>query len=811
MKVSVNWLKEYIDIDASVDELAERLTMLGLEVEDIEKLGAEYTNMVVGRVLEVRRHPSADRLTVCLVDPGGSHLQIVCGAPNVAPGQIVVVALQGAEVPHNQHDPEGRPFVVSTIKIRGENSQGMICSAYELGLGDDRDGILLLNQKAIPGTPLARYLGTEDTVLEIGITPNRPDALSHVGIAREIGVIYSRKVRLPAKPLKEAKKNVSAMVTVVIEDVLKCPRYTGRIVSGVTIGESPTWIRNRLSAVGIRPVNNVVDVTNYVLMEIGQPLHAFDYDRINGASIILKAGTPGQPFVALDGKTRIMRGSELLICDLKGPIAIAGIMGGANTEITPKTKCVFIESAHFNAVSIRRTSRYLGLSTDASQRFERGSDPNITDWAADRAAYLIRELCGGEILKGRIDVYPRKIQPRKIKLRVEKVNEVLGTSLGGKEIYGLLKRNSLTLHEPPGKSEGRTLSVEVPTRRPDIERDIDLIEEIARVYGYDKVPVKTQTLLDYPESSTDRDFEGFLRNWLEGAGFNEIVTNSMTEVGIAALASERYVGIANPISRDMAALRTSLIPSLLAVVRHNIDHGANDLRLFEIGKTYFKNGSMEDPSAPGGFTEDSRVIIGLVGMASPRGWHAAPRKCDLGDIKGEVEALLDKIFLDKIKFIPYSTTKALTDMGIAVEINGRQAGYFGRVGREELKQFDIEDEVFVAELSIEALREHAGGIRKYRRLPKYPVVLRDIAITVDRQVEIARIAEVIHDAGAPLLSKATLFDVYMGEQVNSSKKSCAFALEFMSEDHTLTQQEVDGVMKKIIDKLDSALHASLRT
>src|ERR1041384_3834186 len=811
MKVSLNWLKDYIPIDITVTELAERLTMLGLEVEDIEHLGAQFRNIVVGNVLEVRRHPSADRLTVCTVDPGGEPLSIVCGAPNVASGEMVAVALPGAEVPHNQHDPNGGPFVVTTVKIRGETSHGMICSAYELGLGDDRDGILLLDPGAKPGTPLAQYLGTEDIVLEIGVTPNRPDALSHIGIAREIGVIYSRKLRIPSKPLKEGKRSAAGSASVTVEDPLNCPRYTARILHGVSIGESPAWIRNRLNAVGIRPVNNVVDVTNYVLMEIGQPLHAFDYDRIAGHGIIVKSAVPGMTFITLDGKSRTLRGSELMICDHDGPIALAGVMGGANTEITTGTKSVFIESAYFNAASVRKASKYFSLSTDASQRFERGTDPNMTAWAADRAAYLIRELCGGEILKGRIDVYPRKIRPRNVKLRFEKVNEVLGTSLGSKEIYTILKRNSLIPRAPAVTSSKGAVTVEVPTRRPDIEREVDLIEEVARVYGYDRIPVRTRSILEYHEAPPERDFEGFLRGWLEGCGFNEIVTNSMTEVGIATLTSEHYVSLTNPISKEMAALRTSLVPSLLAVMGHNMAHGTHNLRLFEVGKAYFRNGSTGASTVVPGFEEESRLIIGMAGLASPRSWYGPPRKCDIGDLKGEVEALLEKILLDKFKFIPYPTTKALTDIRIGVEINGREAGYLGRVGGEQLKKFEIEDEVFIAELSLEALRDQSAGTRKYRPLPKYPSVLRDIAITVDQHVEIGRIEEEIKGAGSPLLKMINLFDVYKGEQVKSAKKSCAFALEFMSEDHTLTQQEVDGVMKKIIDRLGSVLHASLRT
>ncbi|HEY6192083.1 MAG TPA: phenylalanine--tRNA ligase subunit beta [Bacteroidota bacterium] len=812
MKLSLNWLKEYVGISAPVSELAERLTMLGLEVEDVHDLGERYKGFIIGAVLDVRKHPGADKLVLCRVNTGAEILEIVCGAPNVGSGQRVVVALPGAVVPHDQHDPQGKPFKVTRAKIRGEVSNGMICSEYELDLGGDRDGILILGDGAKPGQALADYLGLDDIVLEIGVTPNRPDALSHIGIAREIALLYTGKLTIPSARIKEAKKKASGAARVRIEDRINCPRYTARVVEGVTIADSPEWIKKRLTAVGIRPVNNVVDITNYVLMEIGQPLHAFDYDKIAGKEIIVRQSAKGESFTTLDGKARLLQGSELMICDRSGAIALAGVMGGANSEISASTRNVFIESAYFNPRSIRRTSKALGLSTDASQRFERGMDPNGTVWAADRAASLIQSECGGEILKGRIDVYPRKVTPRRIPLRVEKVNDLLGITLTAKEISQLLKRLWIfPAQKKTSKLASAQLTFEAPTWRPDLEREIDLIEEVARVYGYDRIDAKSGAEVRYAETTHSDDFEGYLRQLLSGSGFNEMVTNSMQERSVAGLTSEHVVEIANPISKDMAALRTSLIPSLLSVVGNNISHGSRDIRLFEIGKAYFREDTPPNQGSTPEFREETRLVLGLSGSALPRSWDRKPRQFDMSDLKGEVEALFNKIFLDKFKFIPYSTTKALTEVGLSIEINGRDAGMMGRIRADVLKKFEVEQDLFVAELSIDALESSRSGVRSYRPLPRYPSVVRDLALTVDQAVETGRIEEEIRSAGGQLLTKVELFDIFSGEQIEAGKKSCAFALEFMSEDHTLVQEEVDKIMEKIIQRVASRLQATLRS
>ena len=812
MNISLNWLRDYITIKAPVKELAERLTMFGLEVERTRELGERYDKYVVGEVLDVRRHPSADKLWLCDVNVGSQKLQIVCGAPNVAAGQRVAVATVGAVVAHDQHDPEGRPFVIRQAQIRGELSAGMICSAFELDLGEDREGILVLTGRSRVGMPLADYLGLEDTILEIGVTPNRPDALSHFGVAREIGAMLSSQARLPRVGIKEDRQRAVTYARVRILDVEDCPRYTARIVLDVKVGESPGWIKDRLNAVGVRPVNNIVDITNYVLMEIGHPLHAFDYDRINGHSIMIRKASAGEPFVTLDNKARTLRGSELLICDAERPIAIAGVMGGANSEISEETRSVLIEGAYFAPRSIRRTSKSLGISTEASQRFERGADPNITEWAVDRAASLIKESCGGRVLKGRIDEYPKKILPRRVKLRLGRTNELLGTNLTAKEVSSFLMRLSIPLvGSGKGLRPSGDLAFRIPTWRPDLEHEINLVEEVARVFGYSKIETSARSLLSYPHNPPERDYTETIREWLVGSGYNEIVTNSMQDKSLASISSESYVEIANPISKDMAALRTSLIPSALGVIRHNIFHGTKDFRVFEFGKVYFRNGASEGNGSIPGFREEDRLLLGYTGMTGPRNWDRNQPQSDIPFVKGELETLFEKIFLDKHKFIPYPTTKALTEVGLSVEINGRSAGMMGLVGRELLRDFEIDQDVFVAELSIEPLVRSLGQPRRYRELPKYPSLMRDLALIVDAGVPVEKIGEEIRAAGRPLLSRMELFDVYTGEQIDSGKKSCAFALEFMTEDHTLTQQEVDGVMKQIIDRVSLRLQATLRS
>ncbi len=811
MRISLNWLKQYIDVQISTDELSQRLTMSGFEVESVEHLGGKYNSFVVGHVVEVGKHPKADRLVVCRVDVGSEILQIVCGAPNVGTNQKVSVGLVGAKIPRNQHDVEAKSFKLSDVKIRGVESHGMICSEYELDLGDDKEGIMVLKPEAKPGTPLSEYFNLNDVVFEIGITPNRPDALSHIGIAREVGAFLDEAIKVPSILLKECKRSINDFAAIKIEDTMNCPRYTARVIFDIKVGPSPEWLQKRLDAIGIRPINNIVDVTNYVLMECGHPLHAFDYDKISDHTIVVRSALSGESFTTLDHKTRTLCADTLMICDRKKHLAIAGIMGGEQSEISNSTTKILIESAYFNPQSIRKTSKNFSLSTDASQRFERGADPNITRWAVDRASQLIQEICGGEVLKGVIDCYPNRILEKEVELRVDKTNDILGLTLSAKEISFLLKKFQIELVGDSDKPIYRNnLRFRVPTFRPDIEREIDLIEEVARGYGYDNIDVKTTSSVNFSKDITTTDFFDELRQCAIGSGFMEVITNSMQDFSITIIATDKIVKIANPISKDMEALRTSLIPSLLNIVHHNIDRGIKDLRLFEIGKVYFHNKHDGKGKFIQDFLEVDKIIFMFCGLRRPQVWDEKPQNLDIFDIKGEAIAFINKISLDNIKFIPYSNTDALTEYGLSIENNGENLGSIGVVRREILTIFSIDQEVYVLELNIEQLESIRKKKKKFRNLPKYPSVIRDIAIIVNEDIPVERIADEIRTVCKNLLNKLLLFDIYKGDQIGARKKSCAYALEFMAEDHTMTQDEIDQIMLSIVQRVEKNLNATIR-
>ncbi len=811
MKTSLNWLKKYVDIRISEKTLAEKLTMAGFEVESVEKPGEKYEHFVIGHVQSVEKHPFADRLTVCGVDTGDGIRQIICGAPNVSPGQCVVVGLPGAVVPHDQHDPEGKPFTLTQAKIRNVDSFGMICSEFELGLGPDKEGILVLSEAAAPGTPAARYFGLEDTIFEIGITPNRPDAMSHIGLAREIAAIFGKKLKNPSYKVKTSKIKIGGVLKVKVLDPDDCPRYSARVVRNVKVGESPKWLRDLLTRIGIRPVNNIVDITNYVLMEFGHPLHAFDYDRISEKTIVVRRAKEGEKFVTLDHKERGLSRDTLLICDPVKAIALAGVMGGLNSEISGSTKDIIIESAYFNPRSIRKTSKLFGLSTDASQRFERGADPNATLIALDRAASLIAEICGGEILNGVVDMYKRKITKRRVVVRLKKLNEILGTSLGVSTIKDIL--NKLML-EPKvlGGSKGDTVKVQctIPTFRPDIAEEIDLIEEVARVHGYNNIPEKPSTNLLLQSEPQAPDFSAALREWLIGGGYREVINNSMQDIPTAMIASGNIVRIANPISNEMAAMRTSMLPGMLGVIRHNIFHGTRDLRLFEFGKVYMHAGRDESASPDGTYNEEPRFILAWSGCVEPGGWDRKSRNFDIFDAKGEIDSLGRKISLDNIKFIPYSTTDPLTQTGLRIEIQGCYAGSIGLVHKKILDTFEIEQDVYFAELLTDVLLKGQGEEKTFTQLPRFPVVERDLALVVDKSVPHESVLEEFYRAKASFLRSADLFDIYTGDQIGEGKKSLAYRLYFMADDHTLSQGEIDNSVRLIIQQVASVFNASIR-
>lgn len=564
-------------------------------------------------------------------------------------------------------------------------------------------------------------------------------------------------------------------------------------------------MQDRLTAIGLRPINNIVDITNYVLMETGQPLHAFDYDTLADHTVVVKCAKDGEKFTTLDGKERDLRSDTLMICDADKPIAIAGVMGGANTEISDRTKNVLIESANFDPGSIRRTSRYLGLSTDASQRFERGVDVEMSLYAANRAVQLLHELAGGEVLKGTIDVYPRKLRPQQITLRVSRTNAVLGTSLSQPEIVDFLKRLQVKVL----KQLKDALLCVAPSYRYDLLEEIDLIEEVARAYGYDRIETKTRTTVDFTKPLKTASLQEGLRNYLIGAGFHEMLTYSLQEKGKGLLTGEKAVEVLNPVSAEASVLRTSLIPGALIVVRHNRAHGTNELRLFEIGNVFALKGD-EPTDRLDDFAEDERIIVVLNGNVVPQQYGSEHRSVDFYDLKGEVQALLAKFCLDKYRFISYDTASALIEGALAVEINGTYAGLLGKVGKSIAERFEIDEPVFVCELRTSAFEANWLSEKKLHPLPRFPSVHRDLAFVVDSYMLHEVVERTIREAGGTLLANLVLFDLYQGDQVGAGKKSLAYSLEFQPLDRTLTDREIDAEVSRIVQRVAEACKGKLR-
>ena len=806
MKISHRWLKDYIRFRLSPAELSDKLSMLGLEVGSYEDMAAKYDKILVGKVLTKTKHPNADRLVLCTVDTGKEILEIVCGAPNVAAGQKVAVALVGARIPRNQHDPDGKPFVLERAMIRGIESNGMICSAYELGLGEDADGILVLDDKARTGTSLARYLGATDIVYEMEVTANRGDWMSHIGVAREMQGFAKAEASLPRVKIRESKTEARRVATIKILDSRKCLRYSSRILRNITVGPSPKWLQDRLSAVDIRPVNNVVDVTNYVMMETGQPLHAFDFDLLSGHAIVVRCAEEGEGFTTLDGKARTLNSEILMICDGSRPVAIAGVMGGANSEISNKTTSVLIESANFDPGSVRRAAKIIGLSTDASQRFERGVDIEMTAYAANRVAQLLQSLSGAEVLKGVIDVYPKKPGRRTIKLRIDRANRILGTSLTLDHMVALLKRLRI---KPVLRTRGGVV-LEVPSSRKDLVEEIDVIEEVARIYGYDKIAAKTNATVDFSKPRQVESLQDELRDYLVGAGFSEMLTLSLQDSLSGNLMGGKAVEVLNPVSAEASVLRASLIPGALQSVKHNRSHGEKNLRCFELGNVFslregFSKSTLE------GFDEEERILLLLAGEISRPQYGIQGRKADIFDLKGEIAALLSKFHLDKYRFISYDNAGALIETALAVEINGTYTGFLGKITRSLAIRFGIEDDVFISELKTKVIDQNRVVEKKYRTLPRFPRVTRDLSFVVDASLPQERVEEAIKKSGGSLLSGVTLFDLYVGDRIGPGKKSLAFTLELQPMDRTLTDSEADELIGRIVVHVQAECHAKLRS
>ena len=800
MKISLNWLNDYIDLKSiPVDQIISTLNMSGLEVEDVINEREIYKDFITALVVEKVKHPNADKLSVCKVSDGKNILQVVCGAPNVQADQKIVFAPIGTIIPNGG-------YKISKAKLRGVESFGMICSENELLISNDHSGIMVLDNSVKEGTPISDVLGLNDVILDIAITPNRPDALSHIGVARDLSALFNLELKIPSIKLIESAKESSSAAEIIIEDKKNCPRYSSRIILNVDIKESPEWLKNRLTKIGLRPINNVVDVTNYVMYECGQPLHAFDLDRLEGKKIIVGSTDVESKFVTLDSKERDLPKNTLLICDAAKPIAIAGVMGGENSEINSATKNILIESAYFNPSSIRRTSRLLGLSTDASYRFERTTNFDQTVWASERAAQLISELGGGEILKHSIDIYPVNIQLNQVKLRFNQVKRILGFDIASNRINEIiLKLGFKILNE-----NSESLQLLVPAFRPDIEREIDVIEEIARINGYDNIPTETKISFSFKKNIDQTSFSDSIRNVCTSLGLFEMINNPLQSEKVAGITGQK-IKVLNPQNLDMEFLRTSLLPGALTIVGKNNNLGEKDLALFEIGDVFNLGEGKNSINSFEDFTESQRLLILLSGRNSLKEWYSDEDFFDLYSLKGLVDSFLVKFSLDNVlNDVYYASGNEIFDLFIGKTIQNNQIGSGGRVRKNILKQFGIAQNVFAFEFDIEQLKHINADNKKYSEPLKYPKVVRDFAFILDDSITYEQLRKFIQSKSSELLKSVKLFDVFSNKSLGENKRSLAIQLEYYSIERTLTDEEVEKEWSQLINLIQKEFRAQLR-
>ena len=798
MKISLNWIKDYINLEGiSTEEIVEKLTMSGLEVEDYDDQNKKYSEIVVGLVKDVMKHPDADKLTVCTVFDGKTDFQVVCGAPNVKAGQNVAFAPVGSIIPKGNLE-------MKIVKIRGVESYGMICAEDELELSSDHSEIMILDDDLTAGTKISDALKLNDVILDIAITPNRPDALSHIGVAREPSAIFNRELRIPKLDFLESQQDINQIAKVEIEDKINCPRYSAKVVTGLTIKESPEWLKNKLIKIGLRPINNVVDVTNFILHELGQPLHAFDLDQLANKKIIVKSLTEDLKFITLDSKERILPSGTMMIRDGKCAVAIAGVMGGQNSEVTQSTKNILIESAYFNPTSIRRTSKKLQLSSDSSYRFERGADPSNTVFAAQRAAQLIASIAGGEIAKGVIDEYPVKLKQNEVKFRFARMKKLLGYEVPKAEVIKIFQKLGINLL----KDMGEALEVIVPTSRPDIEREVDLIEEVARIAGYDKIPVIEKVSITLHKRKDDFDLEDKIRESAVALGFNEMVNNPLVPES-EAIVTGIPIEITNPQSQDMAFLRTSLLVSALHVISNNIKKGEKDIAVFEIGNIFEKlKGNLASFSD---FTEKRKLLLILTGKKQNRQWYSPEEEFDIFDLKGVVSAFLSKFSLDNVLNDSYNSIQnKIYEYQFTINIKDSVFGIGGKLNKNILKTFDINQSVFSFECDLSILKQLSGQSRNFNELLKYPKVYRDFAFLFDKSINYTSVKDFILKESSGILKYAELFDLFESKEIGEDKKSMAFNLEYYDFSRTLTDEEVEKDFQILINKVQKNFNAILR-
>ncbi|WP_101690001.1 phenylalanine--tRNA ligase subunit beta [Dysgonomonas massiliensis] len=819
MNISYNWLKDYLDFDLNPTETADALTSIGLEcgsVEEVETIKGGLNGLVIGEVLTCVDHPNSDHLHITTVNLGdGNPVQIVCGAANVAAGQKVVVATVGATLYSGEES-----FTIKKSKIRGEESFGMICAEDEIGIGTSHDGIIVLPADAVPGTLAKDYYNIKsDYVIEVDITPNRVDAASHFGVARDLAAYLKQNV----KPTDLKKPSIDNFATKASDDYIKvqvdnseaCPRYSGVTIKGVTVTESPDWLKDRLNLIGLRPINNIVDITNFVLHEFGHPLHAFDAQHITGGKVIVKTLPEGTKFITLDEVEHTLSERDLMICNEEEGMCIAGVFGGLKSGVTEATKDIFLESAYFNPTWVRKTARRQGLNTDSSFRFERGADPNNTLYALKRAALLIQEIAGGEIVGELIDIYPTPINNAIVELTYDKVNQVIGKNIPAETVDSILE--SLEIR-PAGDAEDR-LILSVPTYRVDVQRDVDIIEDILRIYGYNNVEISenVNSNLSYKsQSDKSYDLQNLISEQLTGSGFNEIMNNSLTKESYYTESNiypiKNCVKLLNPLSNDLSVMRQTLLFGGLESVAFNRNHKNPDIRFYEFGNCYFYDADKKvEGETLKEYSEEFHLGIWISGNSITNCWTAADEKSSVYQLKAYVENILSRIGISSDKYSYSQFSNELYSAAISIKTRNRELGIIGIVSKKVLKAMDINAEVFYADLNWDSLmKEIKKHSVTYTEISKYPAVSRDFALLLDKAVLFEDIVNVAQKAERKLLKSVKLFDVYEGKNLPEGKKSYAVNFILQDEEKTLNDKQIDAIMKKIQTSLEKELGAQLR-
>lgn len=817
MTISYSWLKEYIKIDIEPEKVAQILTSIGLEVESFEKhqtIKGGLEGIVIGEVLTCEKHPDADKLSKTTVNVGlAEPLHVVCGAPNVAQGQKVAVATVGTKMYFNDQE-----IVIKKAKIRGELSEGMICAEDELGLGTSHAGIMVLDSSAVVGTPAKEYFKIEDDyIFEIGLTPNRIDAASHFGVARDLAAYLNlEKPTKAVKPSVESFKIDNDKLHIPIEIINSelCPRYSGITISNIKIGPSPEWLQKRLKSIGLNPINNVVDVTNFVLHEIGQPLHAFDVDAITGNKVIVKTLSEGTPFVTLDSNERKLSSEDLMICNTKDGMCIAGVFGGLKSGVSNTTTKVFLESACFNSVSIRKTARRYGLSTDASFRFERGTDPNITIWALKRAAMLIKELAGGEISSDIVDVYPKPVDDFMVEYNLKRTTTFIGKEIPANTIKKILEGLEIKIV----KEDSDNWTLAVPPYRVDVQREADVVEDVLRIYGYNNVEFseKVNSTLSYSKRPDTHQIINLISDYLTSNGFNETMCNSLTKSSyykdLNTFPAANTVQILNPLSNDLSGMRQTLLFGGLESVQRNTNHRNLNLKLYEFGNCYkFVTDADRSKEPLKSYNEDLRFGIWLTGEKTAESWIQKPQAASFYTIKGYVHSILNRFGFDTDSLTIEEAPSDIFEYGLSYIFKNKPLVTFGLVNRNILESFDIKAEVFFAEFKWNLVFEHSVSLKiVYKELPKFPEVKRDLALLIDKNITYGQIQKLAYATERKLLKRVNLFDVYQGKNLGENKKSYAVSFILVDESKTLTDVQIDKTMNNLIAVFGKELGAQIR-